>query len=93
MTNAYAVFADQGKYHTPYAIIDIKDKYGSDVTENPQGGLAAFFNMFNILLSSSFSISPPNNKISPPLAPIFSANSTILSSAHFFEGHVGEEPI
>lgn len=48
MTNAYAVFADQGRYHTPYAIIEIKDKYGQDVTEKPQDGLAAFFNMFNI---------------------------------------------
>lgn len=57
MTNAYAVFADQGKYHTPYAIIDIKDKYGSDVTEKPQNGLAAFFNMFNI-----FSIISDQNK-------------------------------
>ncbi len=58
MTNAYAVFADQGRYHTPYAIIEIKDKYGDDVTENPQNGLAAFFKMFNI-----FSIiSEPNKR-------------------------------
>jgi 1A family penicillin-binding protein len=48
MTNAYAVFADQGRYHTPYGIIDIKNKYGEDVTSQSQGGLAAFFNMFNI---------------------------------------------
>lgn len=48
MTNAYAVFADQGRYHTPYAIIEIKDKYGQDVTEDTKDGLAAFFNLFNI---------------------------------------------
>lgn len=48
MTNAYAVFADQGRYHTPYAIIEIKDKYGKEVTDQPHDGLAAFFNMFNV---------------------------------------------
>lgn len=47
MTNAYAVFADQGRYHTPYAIIEIKDKYGQDVTEDTKDGLETFFNMFN----------------------------------------------
>lgn len=57
MTNAYAVFADQGRYHSPYAIIEIKDKYGRDVSEKPQDLLSSFFSMFNIA-----NIIAPENK-------------------------------
>jgi membrane carboxypeptidase/penicillin-binding protein len=56
MTNGYAVFANQGIYHTPYAISSIKNKYGKAVTDQEQTGLSAFLNMFNI-----FSIITPQN--------------------------------
>lgn len=48
MTDGYAAFADQGIYHTPYAVIDIKDKYGNDVSDNPQNFFTQFLNLFNI---------------------------------------------
>lgn len=47
MTDAYAVFADQGLYHQPNAILEIKDKYGNTV-DSPQPNLwQAFLNLFN----------------------------------------------
>lgn len=47
MTNGYAVFADQGIYHTPYAVTAIKDKYGNTVTDNPQNIFSQFLSLFN----------------------------------------------
>src|SRR6185369_8034718 len=47
MTDAYAVFADQGVYHQTNAILEIKNKYGQPVDGNPQNSWQAFFNLFN----------------------------------------------
>src|SRR6185369_13459907 len=47
MTDAYGVFADQGTYHEPNAILEIKNKYGQPVDGNPQNPWQAFFNLFN----------------------------------------------
>lgn len=47
MTNAYAVFADEGTYHQPKYIIEIKNKY--DQTVSAQGNnWFSFLNVFNI---------------------------------------------
>lgn len=37
LTNAYAVFADQGVYHSPTAIIEIKNKYDRVLDTNDKG--------------------------------------------------------
>ena len=53
LTSAYAVFADQGRYHTPNAILEIKNKYDKTVVEekktNPFADLLALFDFTKIL--------------------------------------------
>lgn len=50
LTNAYAVFADQGVYHTPKYALKIVNKYGQDVDEK-QKSLWDFFNPFKLFQS------------------------------------------
>jgi 1A family penicillin-binding protein len=45
LTNAYAVFANEGTYNNPKAVIEIKDKYGNNVDE--RGWFSDFFTIFN----------------------------------------------
>ena len=49
MTNAYAVFADQGVYHKPTGVISIKDKYGNTVQATPN-----FFSFLQYLNPSNW---------------------------------------
>jgi 1A family penicillin-binding protein len=46
LTNAYAVFANQGTYHPTNAILEIKNKYDKVVDEAPVG-FWSFLNLFN----------------------------------------------
>lgn len=47
MTNAYAVFADEGTYHQPKSIIEIKNKY-DQVVSAQENNFFAFLNIVNI---------------------------------------------
>lgn len=46
LTNAYAVFADQGVYHPTTPIIEIKNKYDKVVDTKPNGFFSFFTNIF-----------------------------------------------
>jgi 1A family penicillin-binding protein len=47
LTNAYAVFADEGMYHEPKSILEIQNKYGQQV-DAPQKSIWDLFNPFKI---------------------------------------------
>jgi membrane peptidoglycan carboxypeptidase len=62
LTNAYAVFANQGTYHTPKYVLKIENKYGQEVNEKQKN----FWDMFN--LSKIFQSDPDAKKVLDPAA-------------------------